>query len=142
MGRCDVVVVESVAQAKVECGELMLAEDRGTFQWAQAVEMRHLVLGLAGMRPGRRRSRCSTDSAWPWRTRPLRAWCCGRRRSGASGRVAHRGAVHRWAADPVGGEGGRPIGGPSTGSGRTDALQGLSAAGVVDCRQAGTEGLL
>ena len=52
MGRCDVVVVESVAQAKVECGELMLAEDRGTFQWSQAVEMRHLVLGLAGMRPG------------------------------------------------------------------------------------------
>ena len=52
VGRCDVVVVESVAQAKVECGELMLAEDRGTFQWSQAVEMRHLVLGLAGKRPG------------------------------------------------------------------------------------------
>lgn len=53
VGRCDVVVVESVAQAKVECGELMLAEDRGTFQWSQAVEMRHLVLGLAGKRPSR-----------------------------------------------------------------------------------------
>lgn len=53
VGRCDVVVVESVAQAKVECGELMVAEDRGTFQWSQAVEMRHLVLGLAGKRPSR-----------------------------------------------------------------------------------------
>ena len=53
VGRCDVVVVESVAQAKVECGELMVAEDRGTFQWSQAVEMRHLVTGLAGQRPGR-----------------------------------------------------------------------------------------
>ena len=53
VGRCDVVVVESVAQAKVECGELMLAEDRGQFQWAQAVEMKHLVLGLAGKRPSR-----------------------------------------------------------------------------------------
>lgn len=53
VGRCDVVVVESVAQAKVECGELMVAEDRGQFQWSQAVEMRHLVLGLAGKRPSR-----------------------------------------------------------------------------------------
>ena len=53
VGRCDVVVVESVAQAKVECGELMVAEDRGTFQWSQAVEMRHLVMGLAGKRPNR-----------------------------------------------------------------------------------------
>ncbi len=53
VGRCDVVVVESVAQAKVECGELMVAEDRGAFQWSQAVEMRHLVLGLAGLRPSR-----------------------------------------------------------------------------------------
>ncbi|MDE2969668.1 MAG: ornithine cyclodeaminase family protein [Chloroflexota bacterium] len=53
VGRCDVVVVESVAQAKVECGELMLAEDRGQFQWSQAVEMRHLVTGLAGHRPSR-----------------------------------------------------------------------------------------
>ena len=53
VGRCDVVVVESVAQAKVECGELMVAEDRGTFQWSQAVEMRHLVTGLAGRRPSR-----------------------------------------------------------------------------------------
>lgn len=51
VGRCDVVVVESVAQAKVECGELMVAEDRGTFQWSQAVEMRHLVQGMAGKRP-------------------------------------------------------------------------------------------
>lgn len=53
VGRCDVVVVESVAQAKVECGELMVAEDRGQFQWSQAVEMRHLVTGLAGRRPSR-----------------------------------------------------------------------------------------
>lgn len=53
VGRCDVVVVESVAQAKVECGELMVAEDRGQFQWSQAVEMRHLVTGLAGQRPSR-----------------------------------------------------------------------------------------
>jgi len=51
VGRCDVVVVESVAQAKIECGELMLAEDRGTFQWSQAVELRHLVTGVAGVRP-------------------------------------------------------------------------------------------
>jgi ornithine cyclodeaminase/alanine dehydrogenase-like protein (mu-crystallin family) len=51
IGRCDVVVVESVAQAKVECGELILAEERGTFLWSKAVEMRHLVAGVAGRRP-------------------------------------------------------------------------------------------
>lgn len=51
VGRCDVVVVESVAQAKVECGELMMAEERDTFQWSKAVEMKHLVTGVAGKRP-------------------------------------------------------------------------------------------
>ena len=51
VGRCDVVVVESLAQAKVECGELIMAEERDTFQWSQAVELRHLVSGVAGRRP-------------------------------------------------------------------------------------------
>ena len=50
IGRCDVVVVESVAQAKVECGELILAEERGTFLWSKAVELRHLVAGSAPAR--------------------------------------------------------------------------------------------
>ena len=51
VGRCDVVVVESLAQAKLECGELIMAEERDTFQWSKAVEFRHLVSGVAGKRP-------------------------------------------------------------------------------------------
>ena len=51
IGRCDVIVVESVAQAKAECGELIMAEERNTFQWSKAVELRHLISGIAGKRP-------------------------------------------------------------------------------------------
>jgi ornithine cyclodeaminase/alanine dehydrogenase-like protein (mu-crystallin family) len=53
VGRCDVIVVESLAQAKLECGELMMAEERDTFHWSQAVEMKHLVTGVAGKRPSK-----------------------------------------------------------------------------------------
>ncbi len=53
VGRCDVIVVESLAQAKLECGELMMAEERDTFRWSQAVEMKHLVTGVAGKRPSK-----------------------------------------------------------------------------------------
>ena len=143
VGRCDVVVVESVAQAKVECGELMLAEDRGTFQWSQAVEMRHLVLGLAGKRPSPE-AITLFDGLGVAMEDTAAAGVVLRKATGAGHRdgAAHRGAVDRRTAGAVGGRGGRPFGGPSTGSGRTDALQGLSAVGVVDCRQAGTEGSL
>jgi ornithine cyclodeaminase len=53
VGRCDVIVVDSLAQAKLECGELMMAEERDTFHWSQAVEMKHLVTGVAGKRPSK-----------------------------------------------------------------------------------------
>ena len=50
VGRCDVVVVDDVENAKNESGELMRAAELGLFAWDSAVSL-HEVIG--GTRPGR-----------------------------------------------------------------------------------------
>ena len=49
--RSSLVVVDNLAQAKTECGELMAAADRGVFRWGQAVELHQVVGGEVGGRP-------------------------------------------------------------------------------------------
>jgi ornithine cyclodeaminase/alanine dehydrogenase-like protein (mu-crystallin family) len=43
--RASPIVVDNVAQAKVECGELMWAAERGAFAWRQAVPLSDVVAG-------------------------------------------------------------------------------------------------
>ena len=51
--RADIIVVDSVPQAKVECGELLMPASRGLILWEQISELHQVV---DGMKPGRRRS--------------------------------------------------------------------------------------
>lgn len=48
--RSSLVAVDDLPQAKVECGELIYAVERGIFRWEQAVELGEVV---AGRVPGR-----------------------------------------------------------------------------------------
>ena len=48
--RSEVIVVDSLEQAKIECGDLMWLEARGTFRWDMAHELQDVV---AGRVPGR-----------------------------------------------------------------------------------------
>lgn len=43
--RSSVIAVDNMDQAKVECGELIAAADRGVFRWGQAVELHQVVSG-------------------------------------------------------------------------------------------------
>ena len=45
--RSDVIVVESLEQAKYECGELIWAADRAGLQWGKVVELQDLSSGRA-----------------------------------------------------------------------------------------------
>lgn len=49
--RADVVVVDDMDQAKVECGDLMWLEARGTFRWDMAHELQEVVAGRVNGRP-------------------------------------------------------------------------------------------
>jgi ornithine cyclodeaminase/alanine dehydrogenase-like protein (mu-crystallin family) len=49
--RSDLVVVDELAGAKIECGELIWATERRTFRWEQAVELRDVVGGRVPGRP-------------------------------------------------------------------------------------------
>ena len=49
--RADIIAVDSIAQAKVECGELLMPTSRGLLLWEQVSEL-HQIVG--GMKPGRR----------------------------------------------------------------------------------------
>ena len=51
IGRADVVVVDDVAQARIEAGELMMPASRGLLLWEQVRELWQVVSGVA---PGRR----------------------------------------------------------------------------------------
>ena len=51
IGRADIIAVDSIAQAKVECGELLMPASRGLILWERLSEL-HQVVG--GMKPGRR----------------------------------------------------------------------------------------
>ncbi len=49
--RSDVVVVDDLEDAKIECGELIWAVERRAFRWENAVELRDVVAGRATGRP-------------------------------------------------------------------------------------------
>jgi ornithine cyclodeaminase/alanine dehydrogenase-like protein (mu-crystallin family) len=49
--RSSLVVVDNIAQAKTECGELMAAADRGAFRWGAAVDLHQVVSGKTSGRP-------------------------------------------------------------------------------------------
>ena len=49
--RADVIVVDDLDQAKVECGDLMWLEARGTFRWDMAHELQEVVAGRLTGRP-------------------------------------------------------------------------------------------
>jgi ornithine cyclodeaminase len=43
--RADVIAIDNIEQAKMECGELIQAADRGVFRWAQACQLSDVVSG-------------------------------------------------------------------------------------------------
>ena len=45
------IAVDNLEQAKMECGELIAAAERGTFRWRQAVELCDVVGGRVNGRP-------------------------------------------------------------------------------------------
>lgn len=49
--RSSVIAVDNMDQAKMECGELIAAADRGVFRWGQAVELHQVVGGQVFGRP-------------------------------------------------------------------------------------------
>ncbi len=49
--RSALVVVDNLEQAKVECGELIWAVERGTFRWREARELHQVVSGEVAGRP-------------------------------------------------------------------------------------------
>ena len=49
--RADVIVVDDLDQAKVECGDLMWLEARGSFRWDMAHELQDVVAGRVNGRP-------------------------------------------------------------------------------------------
>ena len=49
--RSTVIVVDDLDQAKIECGDLMWLEARGTFRWDMAHELQDVVAGRVNGRP-------------------------------------------------------------------------------------------
>ena len=49
--RAEVVVVDDLADAKIECGDLIWAAERRAFRWERAVELRDVVGGHVAGRP-------------------------------------------------------------------------------------------
>jgi len=49
--RADLIAVDNIDQAKIECGELIQAADRGLFRWQQAVNLHEVVSGKVPGRP-------------------------------------------------------------------------------------------
>ncbi len=49
--RSELIVVDDLEQAKVECGDLLWLEARGSFRWNMAHELRDVVAGRVGSRP-------------------------------------------------------------------------------------------
>jgi ornithine cyclodeaminase/alanine dehydrogenase-like protein (mu-crystallin family) len=49
--RAEVIVVDNLEQAKIECGELIWGAERGVFNWRQAFELHEVVSGLRDGRP-------------------------------------------------------------------------------------------
>ena len=49
--RADLIVVDDLDQAKIECGDLIWPEARGSFRWDQAYELQSVVAGRVQGRP-------------------------------------------------------------------------------------------
>ncbi|HIF43182.1 MAG TPA: ornithine cyclodeaminase family protein [Dehalococcoidia bacterium] len=49
--RSEVIVVDDLDQAKIECGDLMWLEPRGSFRWDMAKELQDVVAGRVNGRP-------------------------------------------------------------------------------------------
>ncbi len=49
--RSEVIAVDNLAQAKIECSELIWAAERGAFRWADAVELHEVVSGTVNGYP-------------------------------------------------------------------------------------------
>ena len=49
--RSDLIVVDDLDQAKLECGDLIWPEARGTFRWGPVVELKDVVSGRTPGRP-------------------------------------------------------------------------------------------
>lgn len=49
--RSALIAVDNMEQAKIECGELIWAAERGAFRWGQAVELHQVVGGSVPGRP-------------------------------------------------------------------------------------------
>ena len=49
--KSDVIVVDDLEQAKIECGDLMWLEPRGSFRWDMAHELQDVVVGRVQGRP-------------------------------------------------------------------------------------------
>ena len=50
--RSDIIVVDDLEQAKMECGELVFAAERGRFRWDTVHELRDVLAGRVAGRPG------------------------------------------------------------------------------------------
>jgi ornithine cyclodeaminase/alanine dehydrogenase-like protein (mu-crystallin family) len=49
--RSEVIAVDNLEQARMECGELIAAAERGVFRWRQAVELCDIIGGRVNGRP-------------------------------------------------------------------------------------------
>tara|TARA_B110000014_G_scaffold123842_1_gene85159 strand:- start:31 stop:990 length:960 start_codon:yes stop_codon:yes gene_type:complete len=49
--RSEVIVVDNLDQAKIECGDLLWLEPRGSFRWDMAKELQDVVVGRVNGRP-------------------------------------------------------------------------------------------
>ena len=50
--RSSLIVVDDLEQARVECGDLIWAAERGTFRWSMVHELKDVVSGRMAGRPG------------------------------------------------------------------------------------------
>ena len=51
VARCDLIVVDDLEQARIECGDLIWAAERAAFRWAMAHELKDVVSGRMSGRP-------------------------------------------------------------------------------------------
>ena len=52
--RADLIVVDDLAQAKLECGDLLWPSERGKLRWSRVHELKDVVSGRVAGRPGER----------------------------------------------------------------------------------------
>jgi hypothetical protein len=83
--RSDLIVVDDLEQAKIECGDLMWLEARGNFRWGMAHELSDVVAGRVPGRVSQEGVTLFESVGVAWRTSPPPSWFIARRKSRASG---------------------------------------------------------